>query len=181
MSKVLLLGSTGAVGSQTILSLLSSSSYSSVHALGRRPPTLPATTPNLSKLTTAPNISFEDLLNGDKAEEKKLRDVEADVVLITLGTTRAAAGGMEKFVRIDREYVSAAAKAARVEGKDQRVVYCSSGGASSTSLFPYTKSKGLTEEGLAELGYKECIIFRPGMLIVPGGRGEHRLVESMAA
>jgi len=28
----------------------------------------------------------------------------------------------------------------------------------------YTRSKGLTEQALAELGYKDTIIFRPGLL-----------------
>jgi oxidoreductase len=132
-----------------------------------------------------------------------VQDVNADAVVICLGTTRAAAGGMEQFVKIDREYVLAAAKAGRVPGKEQRLVYCSvrplllerrfartnpladwlggcqANGASSSSLIPYSTSKGLTEEGLAALGY-ETIIFRPGMLNVPGGRAEHRLLESIA-
>lgn len=56
-----------------------------------------------------------------------------------------------------------------------------SGGSSSSSFIPYSKSKGLTEEGLASLGYDETIIFRPGMLVVPGGRPDHRLMESIAA
>ena len=34
---------------------------------------------------------------------------------------------------------------------------------------------------MALLGYNETIIFRPGMLVVPGGRAEHRLVEKIAA
>lgn len=47
---------------------------------------------------------------------------------------------------------------------------------------PYTdpRSKGLTEGELASLGYKETIIFRPGMLIPVGGRDHPRLVESIA-
>jgi uncharacterized protein YbjT (DUF2867 family) len=32
-----------------------------------------------------------------------------------------------------------------------------------SSIF-YSRSKGLTEQALAELGYKDTIIFRPGML-----------------
>ena len=86
-----------------------------------------------------------------------------------------------KFIRIDREYVLAGAKAAQVPSLEQKVVYVSSGAASSSSFFPYVKSKGLTEEGLALLGYQETIIFRPGMLVIPGGRAEHRLVEKIAA
>ncbi|ORY88711.1 hypothetical protein BCR35DRAFT_301018 [Leucosporidium creatinivorum] len=90
-------------------------------------------------------------------------------------------GGMDKFVRIDREFVLEASRWAKVEGKEQTLVYCSSSGSSSSSLIPYSKSKGLTEEGLASLSYHDTLIFRPGMLVVPGGRAEHRLVESLAA
>jgi len=42
-----------------------------------------------------------------------------------MGTTRAAAGGMENFVKIDREYVLATAAAARVPGVKQRLLYVS--------------------------------------------------------
>lgn len=45
--------------------------------------------------------------------------------LSSLGTTKANAGSWEKFVKIDREYVIAAAKAARVEGLKQRLLYVS--------------------------------------------------------
>lgn len=125
---------------------------------------------------------------------------------------------MDKFVRIDRDYVLAAAKAARVQGKHQSFAYCSvslhhasiqsgpvyqplhatcagkgigenadsrscqqSNSASSSSLFPYLKSKGLTEEGIAAAGYDDLIVFRPALLAVPGGRGEARFMESIAA
>ena len=105
---------------------------------------------------------------------------------------------MPQFIKIDHDYVLAAAEAARVESKVQKLVYCSvrsspplhymslsyvlqSGGASSSSYMPYLKSKGLTEEGLVSLGYSDTVIFRPGMLVVPGGRGEGRLAESILA
>ena len=37
------------------------------------------------------------------------------------------------------------------------------------SSFLYPRSKGLTEKALAELGYADCIIFKPGFL-----RNTHR-------
>lgn len=42
------------------------------------------------------------------------------------------------------------------------------------------RSKGETESALTALGYKETIIFRPGMLLPVGGRDERRIVESVA-
>lgn len=84
----------------------------------------------------------------------------------TVGTTRALAGSAANFVRIDREYVLAAAKAAMTDKADenQRVIYCSSSGSNSKSSFLYMQSKGLTEEGLAGLGYSDCILFKPAYL-----------------
>lgn len=40
------------------------------------------------------------------------------------------------------------------------------------------RSKGLTENGLAELGYKDTIIFRPGFLANAERKGG-RLMESV--
>ncbi|KAK4058329.1 hypothetical protein OIO90_000486 [Microbotryomycetes sp. JL221] len=176
---IILLGATGETGRQALAAALSSSAISQIYSFGRRAPDTVSAT-DTTKLTHTP-IDFDKLLQGDMTEANKLSSVNADAVVIALGTTRAAAGSLENFYKIDREYVLSAAKHARVEGKAQSVIYCSSGSGSSSSWFPYLKSKGLTEEGLASLGYNECIIFKPGMLAVPGGRKEHRLAESLAA
>jgi oxidoreductase len=128
---VLLLGATGETGRCVLSSSLASSFISSLHSFGRRAPTTP-TDPKLQHHT----IDFEGLLASDQAEALKLQRVSADAVVIALGTTRARVNNdMEKYVRIDREYVLAAAKEAKVAGKDQRVVYCSSSGANSSSWF----------------------------------------------
>lgn len=81
-----------------------------------------------------------------------------------MGTTRAQAGSAANFVKIDRDYVLAGAKAAMTDESDesQRIIYCSSSGSNSKSSFLYMQSKGLTEEGLASLGYSDCILFKPG-------------------
>lgn len=135
-----------------------------------------------------------------------------------MGTTRSAAGGMENFVKIDREYVLAAAAAARVRGVKQRLLYVSvsspvphqqsntfiHGPISSRHLgqiqmpsfptlsmsrstlklkcdvltYPPKRSKGLTEEGLAKLGYDDFIVFRPGFL--KNRNNDFRLGEHIA-
>lgn len=121
----IVLGATGETGSQALLSALASPSISRVISLGRRAPTLPPSVQE-SKFQHV-NVDFEKLLAQDAAEQNKLKDAgrAADVVICALGTTRAAAGGMEGFVKIDREYVLEACKQARVDGKDQRLAYCS--------------------------------------------------------
>mgnify|MGYP001588945915 CR=1 FL=1 len=87
--KYLVLGATGATGKNALTASLASPSVSSVHSLGRRNPELPPTTPGLEKLHTG-TIDFDALLKSDPEEVRKLKAVEADVVVIALGTTRAA-------------------------------------------------------------------------------------------
>ncbi|GAA6054453.1 hypothetical protein JCM3770_007224 [Rhodotorula araucariae] len=183
--RLLLLGATGETGRQALAAALADARTSHVLTFGRSAPTIDATIPGHAKLTHA-SLDYEALLaerdaGGVGPESDKLRAADADAVLIAHGTTRANAGSAERFERVDREYVLAAAKAARNEAKvAQSLVYVSSSGADSKSWFLYPKSKGLTEEGLAGLGYARTIIFRPGLLVVPGGRGEHRGPEKLA-
>lgn len=148
----IVLGPTGAVGRHVLSELLASQKFSSVHAVVRSGSSLSAVT----DASTAPagklvehSIDFEKLLaehnaaqSGSAAEAapetEKLRSIGADAVLIALGTTRAAAGGAKPFERIDREYVLAAAQAAKVD-RTQSVLYCSSQAANSGAPFLYPK------------------------------------------
>jgi len=167
----LVLGSTGAVGRNVFLSALASSSYSSVTEVGRRSLALSADALGKEKAHYI-EVDFDNL------DAAKLRSVDADAVLIALGTSRAAAGSAKAFERIDREYVLAAGKAAATGKPGQRIVYCSSVSSNPSSPFLYLKSKGLTEQGLASLGYTETIIFRPAFLAEPQ-RSNSRAVESV--
>ncbi|KAF8270698.1 hypothetical protein EI94DRAFT_728995 [Lactarius quietus] len=94
-----------------------------------------------------------------------------------IGNDPQTCGFPGKFTKIDKEYVVNAAKAAKVD-KDQQLVYISVVGASPKSMSFYTRSKGLTEQALAELGYKDTVIFRPAML-ANVKRPEGRLTESI--
>jgi len=169
----LIVGATGAVGRHVLREFLANPQISKVSEYGRRvTPTseLPPFSPP-EKLT-------QRVVNFDKIQDEGLRDGKFDVVIITLGTTRANAGSWENFVKIDREYVLATAAAARVSGLRQKIIYCSAFGAGSDKLLPYAKSKGLTEEGIAKIGYDDTIIFRPGFLAQRGGN-ETRILESV--
>ena len=54
-------------------------------------------------------------------------------------------------------------------------LFVQSAGSSPNSYFLYPRSKGLTERALADLGYAETFIFRPGALI----RDDPRFVERL--
>jgi len=130
------------------------------------------------QITAGKDKLEQKVVDFEKIEESGLASGKWDVVFITLGTTKKDAGSAEQFEKIDREYVLRSAKEAKSSEISQRLVYLSSGGASSSSPFLYARSKGLTEEGLAKLGYSDTIIFRPGML--QGTAREHpRLAETV--
>ncbi|SCV74072.1 BQ2448_6504 [Microbotryum intermedium] len=185
---IIVLGATGEVGRQALASALAGDARSpvvvgapttqSVYSFGRQPPTVPTGAPGIDKLKHS-GLDFDKLLAGDAVESRKLSEVQADAIIIALGTTRANAGSAANFIKIDREYVLAAAKFAKCDDKQQTLVYCSSGGSNSSAPFLYMKSKGLTEEGLAALSYADTVIARPGYLEVPGGRRESRWVEGI--
>lgn len=97
----LILGATGETGKYLLLDALANPAFKTVHALGRRNPAVDPATPGFEKLVTT-LLDFDALLDGDATEAAKLKKVDADVVLITMGTTREAAGSAEAFVKIDK-------------------------------------------------------------------------------
>ena len=122
---VVVLGASGEVGRQAVLHALRSASAARVYSVGRsETPNVYPLTPGFDKLVHVP-LDYDRLHAGDAVEAGKLAELDADVVLSAFGTSKARAGGAEQFIRIDREYALAAAKATRVEGKEQTLVYCS--------------------------------------------------------
>ncbi|KAG2057522.1 hypothetical protein BDR06DRAFT_951704 [Suillus hirtellus] len=174
MSTALILGATGATGRLLLRELLANNQWSKVGEYGRRVTPEADLPQNRGKLEQK-TINFENL------EAAGLKDGRWDVVFVTLGTTRAIAGSAEMFEKIDREYVVNACKAAKTDDPEhqQRVVYLSSGGANPSSYFLYPRSKGLTELGIARLGYADTIVFRPGLL-KGAQRANKRLPEILA-
>ncbi|KAF7317831.1 Oxidoreductase HTATIP2 [Mycena kentingensis (nom. inval.)] len=167
----LVLGATGQVGGALLRELLASSHFSRVAEFGRK-------TTNLETLTTGKDKLEQHKIDFDNIDSAALKAGNWDVVYIALGTTAKAAGSTEAFERIDREYVINAARAAKTDSP-QRLVYVSSAGADPKSRFLYVRSKGLTEEGLASLGYQDTIVFRPAVL-AGVNRSETRIGEGIA-
>lgn len=125
---VILIGATGECGRHALVAALAALEVSKVLSFGRSPPTNIGQTTSGSEKLTHTGLNFEKLCQADSAEAAKLASTKASVVIIALGTSRAKAGSADQFVRIDREYVLAAARAARVEGVQQTLVYCSVSG-----------------------------------------------------
>ncbi|RXW17994.1 hypothetical protein EST38_g7852 [Candolleomyces aberdarensis] len=116
----LILGATGQTGQQLLQTLLSTAHFSRVGEYGRR-------VTASDKLPEASKDKLEQsTIDFEKLDSSGLNAKSWDVVFITLGTTKKAAGGAENFVKIDREYVINAAKEAKVS-EGQRLVYLSIG------------------------------------------------------
>ncbi|KAH9166734.1 hypothetical protein EDB89DRAFT_2073005 [Lactarius sanguifluus] len=171
LKSALILGATGQTGRHLLRELIASPTFSRVCEAGRR------VTPAEELPAQASGKLEQKVIDFERLDEAGLKDGNWDVVFITLGTTIKLAGSQENFTKIDKEYVVNAAKAAKVD-KDQRLVYISVGLANPESRSFYIRSKGLTEKALAELGYKDTVVFRPALL-ANVERPEGRLLESI--
>ncbi|KAI0047392.1 NAD(P)-binding protein [Auriscalpium vulgare] len=154
---VLIFGATGQTGGYLLRELLDSSVFTRVGEAGRRLTPLEDLPANATAKLEQKTVDFENI------EAAALHEGKWDVVFITMGTSRKSAGSAANFEKIDREYVLNAAKAVKTDG-EQRIVYCSTGASNIKSPFLYLRSKALTEQGLADLGYSDTIVFQPGFL-----------------
>lgn len=165
MKNVVIAGASGLVGARALHHLLARADVGRVTALGRKQ--LPFKHPKLvSKVADLQSLSALQLEVPD----------DVDVALCCLGTTIKQAGSAAAFRAVDHDAVVAFAEAVLHKGA-QRMVLCSSVGASRTASANYFKVKGEAESALQSLGFAQLTIVRPAMLDDEGTRKEHRLVE----
>jgi len=156
----LLVGATGQVGQNVLKELLASSQFSQVVEVGRR-----VTPAEQLEGAVGKEKLVQKVIDFDEVHEAGLKDIKADIVVITLGTYQKLVKNDAEFVKIDHDYAVESAKAAKIDGASQRLVYLSSAYADPDSFILYTKSKGRTECDLAKLGYSDFIVFQPGVLL----------------
>jgi len=147
----LILGATGATGSELTQLLSSSSDYSKVILLHYR-----ATGIDLPKVEDLV-LDFKELDNLD------LGDVTIDEVYCCIGTTIAKAGSLENYERIDRGYVLTLAKRMKSLGTTS-FSFISSVGANAKSGNYYLRIKGEAEAGLKDIGFTTLFIYQAGAL-----------------
>lgn len=111
MTPVTLVGATGLTGSQALSFLLASPANFAVTTLTRRAAPAP-TTPPKAPGATYDNRVLSDLASADKVAEK------GGIYISALGTTRAAAGGVEQQIAIDRDLNATLADKAKADGAD---------------------------------------------------------------
>ncbi|EGV65650.1 Protein fmp52, mitochondrial [Yamadazyma tenuis] len=163
--KIILLGSTGLVGDKILHELIINDAVKQITTIGRRAP----------KLTSD---KINAIVEPDTSQwYKNEYFVGNDVAISAFGTTKADAGGIDKFKEIDIDNNVKFATTAKANGVSKYVLI-SAVGANSNSWFPYLRLKGELEDAVKKLGFNSTHILRPGALL--GDREKPRLAETVA-
>lgn len=160
MTKLLLAGATGMVGTAALALLLEDPRVTRIVAPTRRP-----------------LLPHAKLLNPMATSEDLSLDADwwaVDSAISALGTTRANAGSAAAYRAIDYDYALAIATQVR-RGGATCFALTSSMGADARSWFRYPRTKGELEDAIDRLGFPSLTIVRPGFL--GGERREHRPME----
>ncbi|RFU81861.1 fmp52, mitochondrial [Trichoderma arundinaceum] len=162
-------GSTGLVGSFILSNLLATGPFKPVHTIARRAPK--AESPNLNSIVDAETTNWPAALTG--------LSPAPHAVFSAIGTTRAAAGGIENQWKIDHDLNVEVARAAKQAGV-KTFVFISSVGSDGflASTSPYSKMKKGVETTVRELEFDHGIIVRPGLIL--GEREQGRFMEGIA-
>lgn len=148
--KALLIGATGATGSDLLQELLVDKDFTCVEIFVRKVPEI-----NHPKLVV-------NVVNFERPEEWKEK-IKGDVAFSALGTTLKDAQSKEAQYRVDYTYQFRFAQAAK-ENSVTKFVLVSSYGANSKSKLFYSRMKGELEEAVRALHFETTIVFQPGML-----------------
>lgn len=158
MTAALIFGSTGAVGSQILATLLCSAECGSITTISRRAP--PTQHVKLRPIVEADSAKWGSLITA--------LSPTPSVVYNAVGTTIASAGSVAAQRAVDHDLCVENAKAVKAAGV-KTYVYCSSAGTSGAlspfALTPYAKMKRGVEYAIKELDFENAIILRPGMIL----------------
>lgn len=162
--QVLILGSTGLVGSRLLDLMLQDTKVERIHLISRRSCGI-----DHQKIT-------EYLTPLDKMEKFETA-FSVDACFCCLGTTIKKAGSKKAFEEIDYGLPLMAAKLAK-KNNVPSFILVSALGASCDSSFFYNRVKGNLERDLKELRFESLHIVRPSLII--GKRADRRPAEAFA-
>ncbi|MDF2152330.1 NAD(P)H-binding protein [Vibrio sp. CAU 1672] len=159
---VMIAGASGLVGQQLLTLLLQQPGIHKIFCLARRPlPTIPE---GSGKVVS--------LLDQELAIHEWDEDQPTPAAgFICLGTTLKQAGSKQNLRKIDVDLVCKVAQQMRFIGV-RRIAVISSLGADKNSPFHYLACKGQMEHAIANMGFEEVVVVRPGPLV--GERAEPR-------
>ena len=163
MRTAIVAGATGLIGRELVQKLIASDEYRVIYLISRRESGLRH--PKIKEVLTG-----FDLISPLNIAET------IDDAFCTLGTTMKQAGSREQFKKVDYQYVLAFADFTKRLGVSKFLVISSMGADPKSGVF-YNMVKGMTEEALKEMGFKNLVILRPSMLL--GKRSESRFSEKI--
>lgn len=155
---IVMLGASGAVGIETMQTLLKMPEVERLTLLGRTPISgITANSVHQHKIDIFNAHSYADLLEGH------------DTAICTLGVGEPSKMGKEEFIKIDKTAVLDFAKACKKAGVAHFQLLASVGiDAKSASL--YLRTKGELVEELTVLNFEQLSIFQPAMILTPTNR-----------
>jgi uncharacterized protein YbjT (DUF2867 family) len=159
----LVIGATGATGRSLIDQLKEKEEYEFIYVVHYR-----ATGLEDGLKVSEYVLDFENILD--------LRLEAIDDVFCCIGTTIKKAGSKEQFKKVDKDYVLAFGKWAKIQDVNSFHVISAMGSDINSSFF-YNQVKGQMEEGLIDLNLRSLYIYRPSLLLA--NRNEFRLGEKI--
>lgn len=155
---IVMLGASGAVGTETMQTLLKMPHVERLTLLGRTP--ISGITTSIvyqHKIDIFDAHSYADLLEGH------------DTAICTLGVGEPSKMGKEEFIKIDKTAVLDFAKACKKAGIAHFQLLASVGIDAKSFSF-YLKTKGELVEELIALNFEQLSIFQPAMILTPTNR-----------
>jgi len=147
----LVIGATGATGTELVKQLMDDNRYSSVVVFSRRP-----------LLVTHASLTTH-IVDFDKPQAWT-HLVQGDVLFSALATTLKQAGSQKEQYKIDYTYQYQTAAIAAANGIANYVLVSAMGANAKSWLF-YPRIKGELDNAVAVLPFKQIHIFRPGFLL----------------
>lgn len=156
--RLVILGATGAVGSNVLAEALRSPAFESVTTLGRRRADVaPAAKLTQHVVDLESPASYGPLLEGHTA------------AICTLGVGQPSKATREEVWTVEIEYVMGFADACKRAGVHHFSLMTSVGADARSRSF-YLRLKGTQEERVKAAGFVRTSLFRPSMLITPQNR-----------
>ena len=175
--KAIIIGASGAIGRELILTLLSSKKYSKITIPVRRTieewENLEENDKKKLNIIKVENLDFL-LLKTKEEIEKVIGNEKYDVLFNVLGSR--VGKGEEEFKKVDFTYVILSAELCE-KLNINHFSHCSAIGANKNSWFLYNRIKGEAEEEEKKKNINYISIFKPGQLL--NRRNDDRFIESV--
>ncbi len=175
--KAIIIGASGAIGRELILTLLSSKKYSKITIPVRRTieewEKLEENDKQILNIIKVENLDFL-LLKSKEEIEKIIGNEKYDVLFNVLGSR--VGRGEEEFKKVDFTYVISSAELCE-KLNINHFSHCSAIGANKDSWFMYNRVKGEAEEEEKKKNINYISIFKPGQLL--NRRNDDRFIETI--